>query len=85
MSKTRNAIIEILENNGVNIKTNSTLNYLDHLDSLQFISFLCDVEDRWEIVVPDSLLERGRVETFDGFVADIENIIDENFNGKNNG
>lgn len=70
MSNLNEVIILTLKENGVLIQDNDYTDeniekfYLTQLDSLQFISFLCDLEEKLGIEIPENLLVNSDFENF---------------------
>ncbi len=48
------------------------------IDSLQFISFIVEIENKFGIEIPDELLNIENLKSLNGFSQLIENILGEN-------
>lgn len=71
-------IKELLKDYGVlNINNEPDLLLLDYLtDSLQMIEFLCNIEEIFEIEIPDDLITYDIFYSLNGLCELIENIIE---------
>ena len=68
-------VIKSLEINGINIEKDndlSELNIFDDIDSLQFISFISDLEHELSIEIPDKFLDGGNFHNLKEFIDGIE-------------
>lgn len=64
-------LVKILESNGYMLQDSDSQKNLIELDSLQYISFIADVEETFEIIIPDDfLLQAGSLS-----IADFYNLI----------
>lgn len=64
-------LVKILESNGYMLQDSDSQKNLIELDSLQYISFIADVEEAFEIIIPDDfLLQAGSLS-----IADFYNLI----------
>lgn len=73
-------IIKILEDNGLVAETEDNGDaFLDisTIDSITFISFIIDVENKLEIVFPDDLLSIDVLQSLNGFVGLLYELVNE--------
>ena len=75
-------VAECLENIGVIIETNnletSDVNIIEYnIDSLDFISFIVDVEERLNIIIPEEILRYDILQSFNGFINFIVKVYSE--------
>ncbi len=83
MDKKINEIIEVLvSNNLISKEEITTENYAvilagiaDEIDSLLYISILVDIEERYNIILPEDAMERNVFENIDDFIVCINNKI----------
>ena len=73
----RKTLEKILESYGIYLKEgeDDLTNYI--LDSLQFISFIVDIESTLNIDIPDYLLKYDTLKSFNQFVSRLEEIYEE--------
>lgn len=65
-------LINIFEDTGIIIDKDSKKENLN-LDSLHYISIICEIENEFDIEIPDEMLSNNPLETF----SDFENMIEE--------
>ena len=70
-------LMKLFEQNGYLISEDSETEQLE-LDSLQFISILCDVENEFEISIPDDFFSGEGLSTFVDFYDLIKNLKEGN-------
>lgn len=66
-------LAKIFEQNGYSIFEGSETEQLE-LDSLQFISILCDIENEFYISIPDNYLSGEGLSTFQDFFELVINL-----------
>ena len=66
MGNIQNKLIDIFENTGICINREDTEELLD-LDSLHYISIICEIENEFDVEIPDEMLSRNPLETFKDF------------------
>lgn len=70
MKEFNNVIVQTLQQNGILVGDDSVNDlkqmntYILKLDSLQFISFICDLEEQFQIEIPEELLYENNIENF---------------------
>lgn len=69
--KIKNELIRICEENGVDPSDDQQL---INVDSIQYISIIVEIEQFFEIVLPDDLLSENGLVDFDCFVSTVRNI-----------
>ncbi|MBI5978592.1 phosphopantetheine-binding protein [Clostridium perfringens] len=80
MFKIKEKVLSILSDNGYNIQENidinelESTNHLQNLDSLQFITFICDIENEFDIEIPEENLIISNFESFNDFIELIYNL-----------
>lgn len=81
--KEKEIIVEILESIGIYIDTICNDNISDIIDdSLTFISFIIEVEERFKISIPDIYLNIDMIGTIDDFIDVIKEISKDNSNNE---
>ncbi len=76
----RREIINCLENVGILIDPSlEDVNINDYdVDSITFISFIVDIEKVFNIEIPDGLLYKQVLQSLNGFVSLVEELIESN-------
>ena len=73
-------VVKILENNGVVVQMendgDAILDIAD-IDSITFISFIVDIENTFEIAIPDELLSLMIIQSLNGFVCVLSELLIE--------
>lgn len=70
----KNEIIRIFDENGVDAFDK---NQLDEVDSIQYISIIVEVEQFFQITLPDEILIENKFSDFEAFVFVVKEIIEE--------
>ena len=65
----------IFEDNGVD--TND-LNQIKEMDSLQYMTIIVEIEQKYHITLPDYFLDKNFMENYDTFVSALIDYLDEN-------
>lgn len=68
----RGDIIEIFEENGIDAKNIDSFN---DIESIQYISIIVEIEQKFDISLPDYLLALDDILDFDQFVDIVKEII----------
>lgn len=69
-------IYELLCNVGINVNEAGKIDdTIKVMDSLQFVSLICDIENEFDIFIPDDFLIQNNFESLDDFVEQIERQI----------
>lgn len=74
-------VVKILENNGIIVDLEEDGNaFFDiaAIDSITFISFIVDVENKFGITIPDELLSIMIIQSLNGFVGMLYELLLEN-------
>lgn len=74
--KIREKLMNIFKENGYLVDAENECVQLE-LDSLQFISILCDIENDFDISIPDEYLSGNGLNTFWDFLEVVRNIVEE--------
>lgn len=69
MSNVRKKLIEIIEEEGIGLDQNNSI--ID-IDSLRYISTILNIEEEFDIEVPDEMLNFENLNNLDSFVVLIE-------------
>ena len=75
-------IIQCMNNVGIIVDEkeliNSDVNLMDYnIDSILFIAFLVDVEDKLNIIIPDEYVTYEVLQSYHGFANAIKNLVAE--------
>lgn len=81
-SYVRGVVCDCLENMGVIIDINALdkedINLIEYgLESLAFISFVVDLEERLNIVIPDEYLRFDVLQSLNGFINLVMQVVDD--------
>lgn len=68
----REKLQNIFEENGVDTSDSQQLR---EIDSVQYITIIVEIEQKFNIVLPDSYIEKNVAEDFDVFVDMIQEIL----------
>lgn len=68
----REELQNIFEENGVDTSDSQQLR---EIDSVQYITIIVEIEQKFNIVLPDSYIEKNVAEDFDVFVDMIQEIL----------
>ncbi len=74
-------VVKILENNGivVEMKDDGDAFFdITAIDSITFISFIVDIENIFGIAIPDELLSLMIIQSLNGFVSVLSELLIEN-------
>lgn len=75
----KSKILEILDSNGIYIDVENIENDIDLreyvTDSIQFISFIVEIEKQLEIEFPDEVLLYDKISSLNGFVNIIDAVV----------
>lgn len=66
MKNIKETLLKLFETNGIVIQENEQFTDLE-LDSLRFISLIINIEDKFEITIPDEYLSGNSLNTFSDF------------------
>ena len=69
-------IITVLSDMGIMVPETDDVNLQEYIDdSLQFISFIVEIEGRFNIEIPDDLLTIDAIDSLNGFVSMLDEIV----------
>ena len=72
----RKDIVSILSDMGILLPEIEDVNLKDYIaDSLQFISFIAEIENRFNIEIPDSMLTVDVLSSMNGLVSLLDELI----------
>lgn len=76
---TREKIVECLKDVGILVDTeNNDTNINDYdVDSITFISFIVEIEEVFDIIIPDGYLYSEILKSLNGFTSLVEQLISE--------
>lgn len=74
--KIQEKLMNIFKENGYLVDAENEYDQLE-LDSLQFISILCDIENDFDISIPEEYLSGKDLNTFSDFLELIRNVVKE--------
>ena len=75
----KNDIVLILSDMGILLPEIEDVNLKDYIaDSLQFISFIAEIENRFNIEIPDSMLTVDVLSSLNGLVSLLDELIVSN-------
>ena len=65
-------IVEIFEENGVDAENADSFN---NIESIQYISIIVDIEQKFDVSLPDYILTRDDILNFDQFADIVKEVI----------
>lgn len=65
-------IVEIFEENGVDVENADSFN---NIESIQYISIIVDIEQKFDVSLPDYILTRDDILNFDQFADIVKEVI----------
>lgn len=65
-------IVEIFEENGVDVENADSFN---NIESIQYISIIVDIEQKFDVPLPDYILTRDDILNFDQFADIVKEVI----------
>ena len=65
-------IVEIFEENGVDVENADSFS---NIESIQYISIIVDIEQKFDVSLPDYILTRDDILNFDQFADIVKEVI----------
>ena len=65
-------IVEIFEENGIDVENADSFN---NIESIQYISIIVDIEQKFDVSLPDYILTRDDILNFDQFADIVKEVI----------